>query len=86
MNNTEIRRTQTKKNERRHLALVEPMLCYQMMDLCFLSCGFLYECRSSMDCWQNKALVRVMIALEVHEKCGLREVRPTLLEGEVSED
>ena len=39
-----------------------------------------------MDCWRNKALLRVMLALEVHEKCCLREVRPTLLEGEVSED
>ena len=47
---------------------------------------FVDECGSSMDCWRNKALLKVMIALEVHEKCGLREVRPTLLEGGISED
>ena len=39
-----------------------------------------------MNCWRNKALLGVMIALEVHEKCGLRLVRPTLLEDEISED
>ena len=47
---------------------------------------FVDECGSSMNCWRNKALLGVMIALEVHEKCGLRLVRPTLLEDEISED
>jgi len=39
-----------------------------------------------MDCWWNKALLRVMLALEVHEKYDLREVRPILLGGAISED
>ena len=67
-NNTEIRRTQTQKWEktlsscRTYAHDTKWWICVSFLAV------FVDECGSSMDWWWNKALLRVVIALEVHEK------------------